>query len=182
MVRQFRNRTPQRDVVVNLVQAVRFRLLTLPRSAKQAALIVADVVSYAVAALLAVWVLSNANLQTTSTLLIVLVAVVVAVAIHYLFGIYASIVRYMGIALLATGLRATMIVSAILAVVCWGLKLSESPIRLSIVFWSFSLIPWSAGRRARQRRFGGSAKPMSTFSAPKRSSKSMVCFVKLRKF
>jgi FlaA1/EpsC-like NDP-sugar epimerase len=130
------------------LQEVRLRLLTWPRAAKQAAMVTADVFSYTVAAALSLWILSGSLAQGSATMVICLVAVFVAIPVHHVFGLYASIVRYMGIALLAIGFRATLAVSVIVATVCYGLTVIESPLRLGIVFWAFSLILVVGGRMA----------------------------------
>jgi FlaA1/EpsC-like NDP-sugar epimerase len=130
------------------LQEVRLRLLTWPRAAKQAAMVTADVFSYTIAAALSLWILSGSLIQGSATTVICMVAVIVAIPVHHVFGLYASIVRYMGIALLAIGFRATLAVSVIVATVCYGLSVIESPVRLGIVFWAFSLILVVGGRMA----------------------------------
>lgn len=146
MVKRVRDRFPRKDAAIDFFQAIRLRLLTWPRGAKQAAMVAADVVSYSMAALLSVWILSGSVLQTSSTLIIVLVSVIVAVPVHYLFGLYTSIVRYMGIALLAIGLRATLVVSTIVIAACYSLSLINAPVRVGVIFWAFSLILVVGGR------------------------------------
>ena len=146
MVEHVRSRVPEEETATNLVQAFRLKLLRWPRGAKQAAMITADVFSYTVAAALSLWILSGSFVQNAATPVISLVAVLVAIPIHHLFGLYASIVRYMGIALLAIGLRATLVVTAIVATTCYGFGVIDSPVRLGIVFWAFSLILVVGGR------------------------------------
>jgi FlaA1/EpsC-like NDP-sugar epimerase len=133
---------------MDFVHGIRLRLLTWPRGAKQVAMVAADIVSYSLAAVLSVWILSGSVLQGSSTLTIVLIAVVVAIPVHYLFGLYASIVRYMGLALLAIGLRATLVVSAIVVAAFYALNLINAPVRVGVIFWAFSLILVVGGRMA----------------------------------
>ena len=109
-------------------------------------MVAADVVSYVSAALLSVWILSGTISLDYPTLLIVLISVVVALPVHYFFGLYASIVRYMGVALMATGLKATLLVATVLATVSFSMNLVAAPVRGSIVFWAFSLILVVGGR------------------------------------
>ncbi len=146
MARQFRNPVPKRETASNFIQAIRLRLLTWPRGAKQAAMVTADAFSYTIAAALSLWILSGSILLGSAAPIIGLVAILVAIPVHHLFGLYASIVRYMGIALLAIGLRATLVVSLIVATACYGLGVIDSPVRLGIVFWAFSLILVVGGR------------------------------------
>ncbi len=83
---------------------IRLRMLTWPRGAKQAAMVTADVCSYTIAATLSLWILSGSVQLGSTTPIISIVAILAAIPAHYLFGLYASIIRYMGIALLAIGL------------------------------------------------------------------------------
>jgi len=133
---------------MNFLQSIRLRLLTWPRSAKQAVLVAADVLSYSVAATVSLWILSDSFLQLSGIFSIVALSVAVAIPVHYFFGLYASVVRFMGIGLLAIGLRASLLVSTIVAATCFGLGLTEMPGRLGIVLWAFSLILVVGGRSA----------------------------------
>lgn len=146
MIKHVRSRVQQNEIAANFVHDVRLRMLTWPRGAKQAAMLAADTASYAIAAVLSLWVLSDPVLPDFSTAVIVIIAVVVALPVHYALGLYASIVRYMGIALLAIGLRATLAVSIIVVATCFGLGLIQAPLRVGVVFWAFSLILVVGGR------------------------------------
>jgi len=146
MTKHVRSRVPQKNIAVNFVHDVRLRLLTWPRGAKQAAMLAADTASYTIAAVLSLWVLSDPVLSDFSTAIIVIIAIAVALPVHYALGLYASIVRYMGIALLAIGLRATFAVSIIVTATCYGLGLIQAPLRVGVVFWAFSLILVVGGR------------------------------------
>ena len=140
MTKKIHRSVPQRDVALDLVHSIRLRLLTWPRTGKQAAMVAADVLSYSVAAAVSLWVLSGSVLQSSSTLAIIALTVVVAIPVHYLIGLYASIVRYMGVGLLAIGLKATLVVSAIVGAACFFLSLTQAPVRVGVVFWAISLI------------------------------------------
>jgi len=114
--------------------------LRWPRRAKQAAMIAADAICYSVAAVMSLWLLSESVGDSSVILLMVAVSVAVALPIHHVFGLYASVVRYMGTALLVIGLKATLVVATIVTVVSYVFQLCESPARAGVVFWSFSLI------------------------------------------
>lgn len=129
-----------------LLQAIRIRLLTWSRGAKQSVMVIADAASYAFAAAISLWILPDAMLVGASKLLIIALCVSIAIPVHYLFGLYASIVRFMGVALLAIGLRATMLVSAIVIASCYALNLIEAPGRVGLLIWAFSLILVVGGR------------------------------------
>ncbi|MCH9695870.1 MAG: polysaccharide biosynthesis protein [Gammaproteobacteria bacterium] len=103
-------------------------------------MVIADAFSYAIAASVAVWVLSDSVIRDSAIPAIIILSVVVAVPVHHFLGLYASIVRYMGAELLAVGLKSTLLVSSILAAACMGLQFVENPIRIGVVMWAFSLI------------------------------------------
>lgn len=128
------------------LHAFRLKLLTMPRGAKQAAMVITDIVSYSIAALLAIWTLFGAEGLGESALLLTLIGVSIVIPVHHFFGLYASIVRYMGVALFLIGFKATLVVSGVFTAVGLGLNLSAAPIRLGIVFWAFSLILVVGGR------------------------------------
>ena len=100
----------------------------------------ADSLSYSIAAVVALWILSDFDLQSSATRSVVIISVLAAIPVHYLFGLYASIVRFMRASLLAIGMKATLVVSTIVIGTCYSLNLIESPIRTGIVFWSISII------------------------------------------
>ena len=134
------------DWVSRLVQSWRVRLLTLPRAAKQASMIVADVVSYTASAFVSFWIVYGTLELSPSVLAIATLAIIVAIPIHWMFGLYASIVRYMGLALIAVGLKSTLVVTAsLMAISAWSGFLS-APIRMGVIFWSFSLVLVVGGR------------------------------------
>ena len=54
----------------------------------------------------------------------------------------------MGIALLAIGLRATLVVSTIVVAACYSLSVIQAPVRVGVIFWAFSLLLVVGGRMA----------------------------------
>ena len=140
MVKQIRKVVGRESPVADIVQSIRLRLLTWPRGAKQAAMILADVASYSWAAIVSLWVLSDSFLENSVSIAIVPISVIAAICIHYVFGLYASIIRYMGASLLVVGVKATLLVSLLVVGVSFGLNLTATPVRVGIVFWALSLI------------------------------------------
>jgi len=147
-----RSEIRQRDTNIDIIQTIRRRLLEWPRTAKQAVMVAADAISYSVAVAISLWVLSDAFAPDSAASVVVALAVAVSIPVHYLFGLYASIVRYMGASLLAIGLKATLAVAVIVTVACYGLQLFESPVRVGMVIWAFSLI-FVVGARLIARKF-----------------------------
>jgi FlaA1/EpsC-like NDP-sugar epimerase len=134
--------------MARLLQSIRIRLLTLPRQAKQASMIVYDSLSYWASAIISFWIVFGTTEFSTEVIAISLLAIVIAVPMHWFFGLYASIVRYTGLTLLVVGLRTTFFVTAALMAVSSLAGFSSAPIRVGIVFWAFSLILIVGGRVA----------------------------------
>jgi hypothetical protein len=85
------------------IQSIRFRILTLPRFVKQLSMISADTISYTASVFAAAWLLPGVDAFTINVIYLSLLAVAIAIPVHWYFGLYASIVRYMGFDLLAVG-------------------------------------------------------------------------------
>ena len=130
------------------MQSARIRLLMLPRQAKQASMIAYDAASYWASAVVSYWVVFGTREFSTEVVTISLLAILIAVPMHWFFGLYASIVRYTGLTLLVVGLRTTFFVTATLMAVSAVAGFSSAPIRVGIVFWAFSLILIVGGRVA----------------------------------
>jgi len=146
MDKHLRSRATRKEIATDIIHSIRLRLLSWPRGAKQAAMVAADALSYSAAVVMSLWLL-NASIQPiTSTLTILLFAVTVALPVHFFLGLYASIVRYMGLALLAIALKATFVVSLIVSAAGAGLNIITSPVRLGIMFWAFAMILVVGGR------------------------------------
>lgn len=146
MDKHLRGRATQKDFAIDIIHSIRLRLLSWPRGLKQAAMVAADALSYSAAVVMSLWLLSTSTPQISSMLTILLLAVTVALPVHFFFGLYASIVRYMGVALLAIGLRATFVVSLVVSAVGAGLNIIAAPVRVGIIFWAFALILVVGGR------------------------------------
>jgi FlaA1/EpsC-like NDP-sugar epimerase len=131
-----------------VVQSIRIRLLTLPREAKQASMIAYDAVCYWASAVVSYWTVFGTLEFTTTVATISVIAILIAVPVHWFFGLYASIVRYTGLMLLVVGVRTTFVVTAILMTATSLINLSSAPFRVGIVFWAFSLILVVGGRVA----------------------------------
>ena len=131
-----------------MLQALRIRLLTLPRQAKQASMIAFDAGSYWTSAVVSFWVVFGTTEFSASVIAISLLAILIAIPVHWFSGLYASIVRYTGLTLLVVGLRTTFLVTAALMAVSSFAGFLSSTTRVGIVFWAFSLILIVGGRVA----------------------------------
>jgi FlaA1/EpsC-like NDP-sugar epimerase len=138
----------QKMTTSKLFHSFRIRLLTLPRQAKQATMIAYDALSYWASAVISFWVVFGTTNFSTEVITISLLAMLIAMPIHFLHGLYTSIVRYTGLTLLVVGLRATFFVTAVLMAISSLSGFLSAPIRVGIVFWAFSLILVVGGRVA----------------------------------
>lgn len=137
---------PERLAARDAVHALRMRLLMMPRLLKQALMLATDIASYAMSAFVALWLLAEMPFTLYDATLLAAAAVAIAVPVHCLLGLYTSIVRFMGMALLAVGTRATLMVSVGTGLTAWMFSLSPTPVRFGVALWAFSLILVVGGR------------------------------------
>ena len=109
-------------------------------------MIAADVISYVVSAVISFWIVYGTTEFSSPLLAIAVAAVFVAISVHWAFGPYASIVRCMGLTLIAVGLKSTFVVTAIVMTIGAFARIKSAPIHVGIVFWAFSLILVVGGR------------------------------------
>ena len=140
--------TKNQGFLEKYLQPLRLRLLTLSRPSKQASMIAADVLSYVASAVVSFWIVYGTTEFSSPVLVISAAAVLVGIPVHWAFGLYASIVRYMGLTLIAVGLKSTFVVTAIVMAIGAFAGIMSAPIRVGIVFWAFSLILVVGGRLA----------------------------------
>ena len=145
---QSRNRLEDKGLADRYLQSIRIRLLTLSRPGKQALMMAADLFSYALGAVISFWIVYGTTEFSPAVLAIATAAVLVAIPVHWAFGLYASIVRYMGLALIVVGLKSTFFVTAIVMSIGAYAGILSAPIRVGVVFWAFSLILVVGGRLA----------------------------------
>ena len=108
----------------------------------------ADLVSYLLSSVFSFWVVYGTTELSMPVLVVSAMAVVIGLPAHWLFGMYASIVRYMGLALIVVGLKSTFAVTAAVMMISAFSGIMSAPIRVGIVFWAFSLILVVGGRLA----------------------------------
>ena len=123
-------------------------MLTLSRPSKQASMIAADIFAYTVSAVVSFWIVYGTTQFTLPVVTIAIAAVVVGIPVHWAIGLYASIVRYMGLTLIAAGLKCTFVVTAIVMTIGAFMGIMTAPIRVGVVFWAISLILVVGGRLA----------------------------------
>ena len=109
-------------------------------------MIAADVLSYVASAVVSFWIVYGTTEFSSPVLVISAAAVLVGIPVHWAFGLYASIVRYMGLTLIAVGLQSTLVATAIVMAIGAYAGTMSAPIRVGVVFWAFSLILVVGGR------------------------------------
>jgi len=126
-------------------QTIRQALLTLPRRRKQAAMIGADVFGYIGAVATATW-LTAPGVTYSGILLLSAVAVSLALPTAWLFGLYTSIIRYMGVDLYVAGFKTVAGTTLGLTLVAAIAGMVPSPLRLGIAFATLALLYVVGGR------------------------------------
>lgn len=147
-MKQIRESTKDEGFPAMQLGQFRIRILTLSRPIKQALMMAADILSYVLSSVIAFWIVYGTTDLSMAVLAIAAATAFVAIPVHWAFGLYASIVRYMGLTLIAVGLRSTFVVSAIVMAIAAFAGIMSAPIRVGIVFWAFSLILVIGGRLA----------------------------------
>ena len=109
-------------------------------------MIAADVFAYTVSSVVAFWIVYGTTQFSPAVVTVAIAAVLVGIPVHWAIGLYASIVRYMGLTLIAVGLKCTFVVTAIVMTIAASMGIMTAPIRVGIVFWAFSLILVVGGR------------------------------------
>ena len=128
------------------MQSVRARILTLPRGVKQSLMIAADVAAYILSVVATVWIIYGSVDGVEALWVLSLVAVLVAFPVLWVFGLYASIIRYMGLELFRVGFLSTLTVAAILVALDFWTNAIDAPLRSGVIFWALSLILVIGGR------------------------------------
>jgi FlaA1/EpsC-like NDP-sugar epimerase len=111
-------------------------------------MIATDAISYVASAVVSFWIVFGTFQMSPEVLAIAALAILIAVLVHWAFGLYTSIVRYMGLALIAVGVRSTLVVTSALMAISAYAGFTSAPIRMGVIFWSFSLILIVGGRLA----------------------------------
>ena len=112
---------------LDLMQLLRTRILTLPRNVKQCLMIVTDVTFSAVALVASIWIVYGSARGIDVKWIVF--AACVTVPVIWAFGLYASIIRYMGFELFRTGFLSTGVVAMVLALSGYWTSSIGAPLR-----------------------------------------------------
>jgi FlaA1/EpsC-like NDP-sugar epimerase len=123
------------------MQNFRLHVLNLPRSYKQAIMILSDIAGVSVCGWASVWVATGTRqLATPDVVLLTLLVLVVTVPVAWHMGLYRSIVRYMGADLFVAGSKTALAVATLIGLLVYAGDLVSAPLRWSISFFALSLI------------------------------------------
>ena len=129
-----------------LKQAMRVRILTLPRFVKQILMIANDAMLYVVTVAASMWIVYGSVSGGADLWLIAVTAIAVAIPVLWAFGLYASIIRYVGYGLFRVGLHSTFVITAILVGLDYVTGTINAPLRFGAIFWTLSLVLIVGGR------------------------------------
>ena len=110
------------------------RILGLSRGAKQALMLVADILGVVACVWCSAWLLFADDLSAADLMPLAAATLVVTVLLARYQGFYHSIVRYVGMDLAVAGLKVVIPSAATLAAVAYYFGLSAAPVRLAIAF------------------------------------------------
>ena len=109
-------------------------------------MIAADTGGYVICVYASAWLLFGQQLSPINVAYLSVAAVLVAIPLTWLMGLYRSIVRYMGVELFVAGSQSTAMSAVVLGVVAAVAGLVTAPVRWAITFWALSLIYVVGGR------------------------------------
>ena len=123
------------------MQNFRLHVLNLPRSYKQAIMILSDIAGVAACGWASVWVATGTRqLATPDVVLLTLLVLVITVPVAWHMDLYRSIVRYMGADLFVAGSKTALAVATLIGLLVYAGDLVSAPLRWSISFFALSLI------------------------------------------
>jgi FlaA1/EpsC-like NDP-sugar epimerase len=109
-------------------------------------MIIVDVAALTLAVAVTFWEVAGSVTAASPSWIVFVLPGVIALPVFWMFGLYASIIRYVGIELFRTGLLATLVVAVVWAVVCFAGGLINEPYRIGLHLWALSLILIVGGR------------------------------------
>ncbi|MGI9272578.1 MAG: polysaccharide biosynthesis protein [Woeseiaceae bacterium] len=129
-------------------QTLRRRMLTLSRHKKQAAMVLADLVSFVAIGLAAQWLVGANGSSTADALLLGIVAALIATPVAWFIGLYRSIIRFMGGDLFSAGLKTASLSAILFSIFAILIGSVVDPVRIGTAFAILVLIYLVGGRLA----------------------------------
>ncbi len=108
----------------------------------------ADTIGYCACVFAAAWLVFGAVDPVSNLVWLSLAAILVAVPMTGVLGLYLSVIRYMGLDLFVAGAKAAAGSAAVLGMIAWATGLVPAPGRWAFTFGALSLIYLIGGRMA----------------------------------
>jgi len=134
------------------VRSLRNRTIALSRCAKQAFMLLADVIGFALAVWASAWLLYGNEIAVLSILLVTVGIVSVAIPCTWSVGLYRSIVRFIGVDLFVAGVQIATVSAFALSFVAYVTGVPSAPVRFGVAYWALSLL-YLLGSRHLARQF-----------------------------
>ncbi|MEO1037759.1 MAG: nucleoside-diphosphate sugar epimerase/dehydratase [Pseudomonadota bacterium] len=119
---------------------LRLKLLRLERTQKQTVAAVNDWVVAFAATMVACWATDSTAAGLDALLIVAVITATLVVPINSFFSLYRSVVRFLGIDLIAAGTRAMLVVAAVFFVLAATTGAVSQPVRTTVVFAAMLLI------------------------------------------
>lgn len=130
-------------------QLIRGHMLALSRSVKQAIMAFADAAGAGLCVFAALWASGSATgAGGLSIAILVIFAVLVLLPLNLVFGLYRSVIRFLGAGLFLAALKATTIAAMVVGIGDQLASISTGSIRFTFVLWALLLITVSGTRFA----------------------------------
>lgn len=127
-------------------------LVGLSRPLKQFVAIVTDFTGYLICAVCVAWLINDGRITLLQASLIGAASIIASVALAWSEGLYRSVVRYMGLDLVAAGVRATASAALVGAIVALLLGAGVIALKWALGFWALGFI-YACGSRYLARVF-----------------------------
>lgn len=138
--------TPSRPLPPTSIDGLRDRLINMSRGQKSWLTALVDVLGFAACTLLVNWALGVAAGSRSGLLAAMVMTTLVAVACVWLLGLYRSVIRYVGLDLLKSAIRVSLVSALVGGVAVAVFVPEQNPLRWSLVYFAFAIIYLTASR------------------------------------
>ena len=139
-------------------QLLRRFLVELSRPSKQMAMVAIDIPAYAVCALATGWLLSADMSVFGEIYPVAVIAILIAVPLGWLLGLYETVVRYIGTEFLIRASLTAAISAAAVSAISYAAGFGAAPFRWAVIFWALSLL-YICSSRLSSRMFLAAPRP-----------------------
>ncbi len=139
-------------------QTLRRFLVELSRPSKQMAMVTIDVLAYAACTLVTSWLLVGDQFFLSDIYFVAAIAVLVAIPLGWLLGLYETVVRYIGIEFLIRANLTAMTSAVAVSVLSFLGGLQAAPYRWGVMLWALLLL-YICFSRFSSRMFLASGRP-----------------------